>query len=122
MKPSPEPQDPAIAKAVESLQHWEQQVDAVQAARLAAARRTALAAAPAAPVWRSPWLGSALAAGLLLTVGLNLRSPPPASPSAPALQASAAPAEALLEEGFDDELLDADLDLTLALSGLDEAT
>lgn len=62
------PEDDAARIAVTALRDWESDVDAVQRARLAAARRRALS--PALVPARY-WQGAALAATLLLSVGVG---------------------------------------------------
>ena len=102
------PDDPRVRPVVESLQAWEGELDAVQRARLAAVRRRALSPAPARAA--TGWLAPALAAGVLMTVGLGVWLQAPGTPALPA----AAPAS--LAAGDDEALMDEDSDLP-ALAG-----
>ncbi|MDO9454262.1 MAG: hypothetical protein Q7J29_15590 [Stagnimonas sp.] len=110
---SDDPSDLAASTAITALRAWEQDVDPVQRARLAAARRRALDAASPTRAWPL-WDGLALAASLTLAIGLG-RSPAPAGtpPDAAAqvIELSDDNPE-LLPEG-----LDGDLELYLWLDG-----
>lgn len=107
-----DPENEAIHTVVNALRDWEHDVDAVQRARLAAARRRALHPSPATPRY---WAGAALAATLLLAVGIGLW------PQQPPI-ADAAVLQALLETPLPDIdartaelMLDDDLDFYLWL-------
>ncbi|WP_293002606.1 hypothetical protein [Nevskia sp.] len=122
-------QDPAIRRAVTALKQWEDDVDTVQRAHLAAARRRALSPeqATAWPVWA----GGAVAASLALVIGVSLwpamqRGPSSARPTDAASLAAPVVAEYVADFGdADDELLheglDSDLELYLWLDGTDAA-
>jgi len=106
------PQDETTRIAVSALREWEQEVDAVQRTRLAAARHRALQPTPAAPRY---WAGVALAATLLLALGVGFW--PQQQPLA-----DAAVLQALLESPFPEAdvrtvelMLDDDLDFLLWL-------
>ena len=106
------PEDEATRIAVSALRDWERDVDAVQRARLAAARRRALQPSPATPRY---WAGAALAATLLLAVSIGFWPQPQPLADAAVLQA-------VLESPLPDSdartaelMLDDDLDFYLWL-------
>lgn len=117
--------DPALRKAVSTLREWEGEVDAVQRVRLAAARRRALAPADARSGFSLAW-GGAVAALLLLALGIGFWPQASLSPDAGLLQATL---DVSRDDWGDwpaaqdaDLLLDEDLDLYLWLDGHAEAT
>lgn len=104
------PGDPPRSPLIESLDAWEAELDPVQRARLAAARRRALVPAPSPTLG---WLPAALAAGVLLALGVGFW--PSASVVVPE------PAPASLAAGDEDALMDEDSDYLLWLASNDAA-
>lgn len=119
---APDALDPALRKAVTTLHAWERDVDAVQRARLAAARRRALTPTDARPGLSLAW-GGAIAALLLLALGIGFWPQAPLAPDAALLQATLEASRDDWPAAQDAELLlDEDLDLYLWLDGHAEAT
>ncbi len=121
---SPE-DDAVIRRTVAALREWEAKLDAVQAAKLASARRRALAAGTqgsALAGWAGGWQGAALAAAVLISVGAGVWPHKKLPMSAPPVAVIDAPEWLAADDADSDELLDEDLALSLALSGLDEKT
>lgn len=121
MTDRPEP-DEVADRTVAALRDWEQSLDAVQRARLAAARRRALATRErvAWPLWG----GAALAASLALALGLGFW-PRPASPpplDGALLQATLEADDFNPADGHAEVLLDDDVELYLWLDGAAEST
>jgi len=122
-------QDPAIRRAVTALKQWEDDVDTVQRAHLAAARRRALS--PETTTGWPLWAGGAVVASLVLVIGVTLwpamqRGPSSTRPTDAASPAAPVVAEYVADFGdADDELLhegiDSDLELYLWLDGTDAA-
>ena len=120
------PEDPTARKVVAALRDWESDVDATQRVRLAAARRLALASTASARRAWPTWSG-AVAALLLLALGMHFWPQATTTPDAAVLQATL---ETSLEaRQFDavevqeaELLLDEDLDFYLWLIGDAKAT
>ena len=111
-----------VAKTVSVLREWEQGVDAVQSARLSAARRRALATPDAVGLFGARRFAPALATALMLAVGVGFWPHPTTAPNVLPMTALAeAPELATADEALDaDPLLDADLDLYLWLNDADD--
>lgn len=120
------PEDPTTRKVVAALREWENDVDAIQRARLVAARRHALASTASARHLWPAWSG-AVSALLLLALGMHFWPQATTAPEAALLQATL---ETSLEASQFDSvevqeaelLLDEDLDFYLWLIGDAEAT
>jgi hypothetical protein len=110
---------PGTEPVLRALDHWQDEIDPVQRARLAAARRRALAAAEAQPRRAWVWLAPALATGVLLTFGIGFwpQAPLPVAPVAPALDELAIGQPLAGEEPLQDE----DLEYLLWLAADDAA-
>lgn len=106
------PEDETTRLAVTALRDWENDVDAVQRARLAAARRRALS-----PVVRASryWPGAALAATLLLAVAVDFKPQPQPTNDPVVLQALLEVPLADADARTAELMLDDDLDFFLWL-------
>jgi hypothetical protein len=114
------PPDPDTRPFVEALDDWAQRLDPVQRARLAAARRRALA--PAAASRRSMWAGAALVASLAVAmlVGRWIDAAPATQSNKGLTEAAWIEIDRAEREALQ-EGLDSDLELLLWLDGA-EAT
>lgn len=112
------PENPdAVEPVIQALEQWQDELDPVQRARLTAARRRALSA-PAESARAYGWLAPALAAGVLLAVGIGFwpqAAVPPAT--VPAVESLAA-GEAVTG---DEALMDEDAEYLLWLASNDAA-
>lgn len=115
-------EEPTTRKVVATLREWENDVDAIQRARLVAARRHALASAASARRAWPTWSG-AVAALLLLALGMHFWPQATTTPEAAVLQATLDVSEFDAVEVQEAELLlDEDLDFYLWLIGDAKAT
>lgn len=116
---SQEAPPPGTEPVLRALDHWQDEIDPVRRARLAAARRRALAVAEARrrPAW--VWLAPALATGVLLAFGIGFwpQAPRPSAASAPAIEELAVG----LPTAGEDPLQAEDLDYLLWLAADDAA-
>ena len=106
------PEDKTTQIAITALREWENDVDTAQRARLAAARRRALSPAAAAPRY---WQGAALAATLLLAVGVSFWPQPQTTLDTALLQATLEEPLPDAEAHIAELMLDDDLDFYLWL-------
>ncbi|ROH93063.1 hypothetical protein ED208_00560 [Stagnimonas aquatica] len=114
-----EPPPPGTEPVLRALDHWQDEIDPVQRARLAAARRRALTVAEAQPRRAWVWLAPALATGLLLAFGIGFwpQAPLPSAPPTPAIEELAVGLPTAGEEPLQDE----DLEYLLWLAADDAA-
>ncbi len=137
MRPHPEdhpadtesPLPGALKQGVQQLDAWQAELSPAEQARLNLARQQALAAAtegghaPQRRLRPPLWLAGATAAGLLLVSGVMQLRPTAGPASAQITTATAQASEpSALWDIPADELLDEDLELSLLLSGLDDAS
>lgn len=110
---------PGTEPVLRALDHWQDEIDPVQRARLAAARRRALAAAEVRPRRAWVWLAPALATGVLLAFGIGFwpQAPMPSAPPASAIEELAVGQPTMGEEPLQDE----DLEYLLWLAADDAA-
>ena len=106
-----------VEPVIQALDHWEAELDPLQRARLSAARRRALTTR-AEGTGTVGWLAPALAAGVLLALGIGFW-PQTAAPPAPVT----APDETGLsaDVGSDEALMDEDAEYLLWLASNDAA-
>lgn len=110
---------PGTEPVLRALDHWQDEIDPVLRARLAAARRRALAASEAKPRPAWVWLAPALATGVLLAFGIGFwpSAPGPSAPPAPIVEELAVGLPASGEEPLQDD----DLEYLLWLTADDAA-
>lgn len=110
---------PGTEPVLRALDHWQDEIDPVLRARLAAARRRALAASEVKPRPAWVWLAPALATGVLLAFGIGFwpQAPMPSAPPAPAMEELAVGLPTAGEEPLQAE----DLDYLLWLAADDAA-
>lgn len=111
---------PGTEPVLRALDHWQDEIDPVQRARLAAARRRALTVTevqPRSAAW--VWLAPALATGVLLAFGIGFwpSAPVPSAPPAPVVEELAVGLPASGEEPLQDD----DLEYLLWLAADDAA-
>lgn len=112
------PEDPkSVEPVIQALEQWQDELDPVQRARLTAARRRALSA-PAEGARFYGWLAPALAAGVLLAVGIGFWPQAAVQPMAVPTPEALAAGEAI---GSDEALMDEDAEYLLWLASNDAA-
>lgn len=122
------PAPAALRHRLELLDAWQAELSATEHARLNMMRQKALAVVtdggPARLRWSHPrlWLAGATVAGLLLGIGIVQLRPTPETSAAQISAAAQAAEPSALWDIPADELLDEDLELSLELSGLDDAS
>jgi len=117
-KPEDNPSvEPDMKPVVQALEHWQDELDPVQRARLTAARRRALSAS-AEGARAYGWLAPALAAGVLLAVGIGFWPQATLPPAAVPPPESLAAGEAITG---DEALIDEDAEYLLWLASNDAA-